>query len=338
MILVTGGTGLVGSHLLYALLKENKKIRAIHRSGSNLQAVKKVFSLYTPEADILFNKIEWFEADIIDIPALTKAFIDVTQVYHCAAYISFDSAKYRMLKKVNVEGTANIVNLCLANKIEKMCYVSSIATLGNSLNGKPITEETVWNPDDDNSVYAITKYGGEMEVWRGTQEGLDAVIVNPGVILGTSPDGDGSGIIIGLGSSGIPFYPSGAVGIVDVEDVVKAMTLLMNSTIKNEQYILISKNIYYKNLLSQLAPYFGKKPPTKKLPKWVMLCFSNLDWLMSKVFGSNRKMVKATVRSMYTQSFYDASKICKDAAFTFTPAEKTLERVAKVHLRNIQGN
>jgi len=279
MILVTGGTGLVGSHLLYFLLKENANVRAIHRKNSNIKAVKKVFALYTAEVDSLFNKIEWVEANITDIPALTLAFENIIKVYHCAAFISFDPSKYKVLKKANVEGTANIVNLCLASNIEKLCYVSSVATLGSNLKDQLISEETPWNPDAKNSVYAITKYGAEMEIWRGTQEGLDAVIVNPGLILGTSPDGGGSSIIISLGASGIPFYPSGAMGIVDVQDVVKTMILLMNSEVKNEQFILVGENLTYKDLLTRLAPMFDKKPPTKKLPNNIMFFLSGMDWV-----------------------------------------------------------
>ncbi len=329
MILVTGGTGLVGSHLLYFLLKENVQLRAIHRKNSDIESVKKVFALYTSEVDSLFNKIEWIEADIIDVPALTLAFKNITQVYHCAAYINFNPSKYKVLKKANVEGTANIVNLCLLNKVEKICYVSSVATFGSALNERLITEETEWNPEEKNSIYSITKFGAEMEVWRGTQEGLDAVIVNPGVIIGTSPDGEGSSVIISLGASGIPFYPSGGMGVVDVQDVVKAMLLLMDSEIKNEQFILISENITYKELLSKLAPLFGKKPPSKKLSKTLMLFLSNADWLLSKLFGKKRKLFKATVRSLFKTSFYDASKIKNKLEFQFTPLEITLERVTK---------
>ncbi len=329
MILVTGGTGMVGSHLLYFLSKENTKVRAIHRRDSDIESVKKVFSLYTSESDGLFDKIEWVEANINDIPELTKAFKNITKVYHCAAIIDFNPSKYKVLKKANVEGTANIVNLCLANKVEKICYVSSVSTLGSTLNNQLITEETHYNPDEKNSVYAITKYAAEMEVWRGTQEGLDAVIVNPGIILGTSPSEDGSAVIISVGSSGIPFYPSGTMGIVDVQDVVKAMIILMNSEIKNERFILVSENISYKDFLSRLAPLFGKKPPTRKLSKGFMLFLSRIDWLLNKLFGIKRRVVKATVRSMFTTSLYDTSKIKEQLGFKFIPTEETLKRIAK---------
>ena len=328
MILVTGGTGMVGSHLLFFLLKKGEKVRAIHRKNSDIHSVKKVFALYTSDVDSFFNKIEWLEANITDIPALTVAFDNIKKVYHCAAFINFDPSKYKVLKKANEEGTANIVNLCLAKNVEKICYISSVATLGNNLNDQIITEETPWNPDEKNSVYAITKYGAEMEIWRGTQEGLDAVIVNPGVILGTSPDGGGSGVIINLVASGIPFYPSGVMGIVDVQDVVKAMILLMDSETKNEQFILVGENVPYKDLLSKMAPLFGKKPPTKKISKRIMLFLSGMDWLASKLFNTKRRLIKANVRSMFTRSLYDTSKIKKELRFQFTPIQETMRRVA----------
>ncbi len=329
MVLVTGGTGLVGSHLLYFLLEKNETVRAIHREKSDIQSVKKVFALYTTKVDSLFDKIEWVVANTTDIPALTSAFKDVTKVYHCAAFVNFNPSKYKVLKKANVESTANIVNLCLFNKVEKLCYVSSVATLGGTLNGQLITEETSWNPDEKNSVYAITKYGAEMEVWRGTQEGLDAIIVNPGVILGTSPKGGSSSVLIKLGASGIPFYPTGSMGIVAVEDVVKAMIELTDSKIKNQQYILVSENCSYKQLLSELALVFNKKPPTKKLNKHFMFALCSIDWLLHKVFNTKRRFVKATVRSMFTKSSYDASKIKETLNFKFTSSEEMFKKVAR---------
>lgn len=327
MILVTGGTGLVGSHLLYFLLQENKEVRAIFRKNSNLLAVKDIFSLYTEEVENNFERITWVEADLIDIPALKEAFLGITRVYHCAAFIDFDPAKYTALKKINVEGTANIINFSLANNVEKLCYVSSVATFGKTIGQKLISETSYWNPAEKNSVYAIAKYSAEMEVWRGTQEGLDAVIVNPGIILGASPHSEGSNLLIELGAKGIPYYPSGGMGIVDVRDVVKAMILLMNSNIKNEQYILVAENISFKNILTKFAILFGKKPPTKKLPKGIMFFLSNLDWVGSKLFGIKRRFVRSNIRSMYKKSYYDNSKIKQELNFKFTELEETLKRL-----------
>ena len=334
MELVTGGTGMVGAHLLYLLLKEKKAVRAIHRKESNKISVKRIFELYDPiEAETLFNKIEWAEADITDIPALTKAFKGIKKVYHCAAVVDFDPANYKTLKKINEEGTANVVNLCLATKIEKLCYVSSVATLGTPPKGKSTTEETWWNPDGKNNVYAITKYGAEMEVWRGAQEGLDTVIVNPGIIFGISTNEDGSGNIIKIGSRGLPFYPSGGMGIVDVQDLTQIMVRLMDSQIKNEQFIVVGSNVSFKEILAKLAILYGKKPPRKKLSKSLMYFLSSVDWLFSKLFGTKRKLPKATVHSMFSSPVYDSSKLEEALGFEFTPVETTLQRMVKTDLR-----
>lgn len=335
MILVTGGTGMVGSHLLYFLLKDGQTVRAIRRKSSDLKAVKEVFSFYseTPEnREGLFNKIEWVDADITEIPSLSEAFEGITQVYHAAALISFRSKEYFKLKKANIEGTANVVNLCLTNNVQKLIYVSSIATLGEEDNGNLISEKTEWNPDNENSVYSITKYGAEMEVWRAIQEGLNAVIVKPGVIIGSGHWTHGSGMIFNSVARGIPFYTSGGIGIVDVKDVVKAMILLMQNPVINESFVLVGKSIYYRELISEIALNINKRPPNKKAPKWALMLFSKLDWILALLFNKSRKLPTSTVRSLYKVAFYDTSKIEKELNFSFTPYKETLARVAKNYL------
>lgn len=329
MILVTGGTGLVGSHLLYSLLSKGLEVRAIHRESSTFKKVKKVFNYYTDasNAEMLFNKINWHSASLNDIPLLSDAFIGITKVYHCAAYINFDPKRYNTLKKTNIEGTANIVNLSITYKVKKLCYVSSIATIGNTIDGSLINEETDFNPDENNNVYSLTKYGAEMEVWRGTQEGLDAVIVNPGVIFGSGFWNTGSGVIMNIGFRGIPIYTPGSVGVVDVLDVVTAMTSLMESSIKNERFILVGKNPSYKELLTLLAKHFGKKPPHKSIAKWKLNAVSKIDWLFHTLFKTRRKLLKPTVDSLYTTNEYDGSKIEKTLGFKYTPFNDTLARV-----------
>jgi len=223
MILVTGGTGLLGTHLLYKLVTQGKVVRAIYRDASKFEKVKKVFSYYSENPKDIFEKIDWIQADINDVPALEVAFQKVTHVYHCAADLSFNPKNYKQSKEVNVIGTANIVNLCLSNEVVKLCHVSSIATLGEELQ-KQITEETRWNPENNRqNIYAITKYDAELEVWRGTQEGLDVVVVQPGVIIGPGFWNSGTGEIFTKVSNGFNYYTSGTVGVVDVNDVVKSM-------------------------------------------------------------------------------------------------------------------
>jgi len=328
MILVTGGTGLVGSHLLYFLLKKEASVRAIHRKTSNLESVKEVFSYYTEDAESLFRRIDWVEANVTDVPALTTAFEGITQVYHSAAYISFNPKHFGKLQKSNTEGTANVVNLCLVNHITKLCHVSSIAALGSTDDDTLISEETHWNPYEDNNVYAITKYGAEMEVWRGTQEGLNAVIVNPGVILGSGHWNSGSGTIIKRAAAGGKYYTGGGVAVVDVKDVVKAMISLMESSVKNEQFILVGSNLYNKELLSRLAVNFGVAKPSKEIAKWKLMFLSKLDWISSTFFKTKRKLLKVMVISLYKVSFYDGSKIEKAISFSYTPIEETIRGLA----------
>tara|TARA_R110000772_G_scaffold87489_7_gene182404 strand:- start:582 stop:1598 length:1017 start_codon:yes stop_codon:yes gene_type:complete len=335
MILVTGGTGLVGSHLLYFLLKDGQSVRAIRRKSSDLEAVREVFSFYSETSEIaenLFRKIEWVDADITEIPSLSEAFKGITHVYHAAAFIAFKSNDFAKLKKTNIEGTANVVNLCLINNIQKLIHVSSIATLGKEDDGVLISEKTEWNPENENSVYSISKYGAEMEVWRATQEGLDAVIVKPGIIIGSGHWNSGSGVIFNSVAKGIPFYTSGGIGIVDVKDVVKAMVLLMHNQVVNESFILVGKNIYYRELLSEIALNLNKKLPNKKASKWVLMLFSKFDWMFSLLLGKSQKLTKSTVRSLYNISFYDSSKIVNDLNFSFTPYKDTLVRVAQNYL------
>lgn len=329
MILVTGGTGLVGSHLLFSLSKSATRIRAIHRKGSDIEAVHNIFKTYPDYSENMFQKIEWVEADISDIPALEIAFEGISEVYHCAAYVSFNPSKYHILKKVNIEGTANIVNCAIHFGINKLCYVSSVATLSKKPNELTMDENSFWNPDEKNSVYAISKYGGEMEVWRGTQEGLDVIIVNPGIIFGISPNKDGSTKILELGKRGISFYPPGSAGIVDVRDVVEIMIKLMNSQIKNERFVVVGKNITYRNLLTKTARLFRKNPPTRRLSKGIMNILSALDGIIHRLFRTRRKIPKDAVRAMFKSLDYDKSKITEVLNFTFIPIDETLEYVLK---------
>lgn len=336
MILVTGGTGLVGSHLLYTLLQEEIQVRAIHRKTSDLSLVEKVFSYYTDNPKNLFEKIEWVEADIIDVPALTEAFEEITHVYHAAAYISFDPSHFYKLKKANIEGTANIVNLCIANTITKLVYVSSVATLGSKLNGALISEETEWSPTDKNSAYAITKFGAEMEVWRGSQEGLNVAIVNPGVIFGPFPVISGSSVIIKMVDKKMPFYTSGSIGIVDVKDVVTILVKVMKSNISDQRFILVSKNITYKDLLFKIAESLKIKAPNKPISKWKLLLFSNLDWFSHKILNTKRKLMNTTVHSMYTDSNYNSGKVKKYLDFEFVNYEETIKSSVKSYIAQNQ--
>lgn len=332
MILVTGGTGLVGAHLLYELAKDGKQIRAIYRPSSNLSAVKKVFSYFSADHEALFESIEWVEADITDVPSLADAFQNVDYVYHCAALISFDASKYRLHRKINIEGTANIVNLCVLNKVKKLCYTSSIAAIGIKENGLLIDEETAWDPEAKNNVYAITKYGAEIEVWRGSQEGLDVVIVNPGVIIGAGFWHDGSGQLFTTVYKGMNFYTNGSVGFVDVRDVACIMKKLMQSPIKNERYILVSENLSYWEFMTEMANSSKVPPPVKEAKPWLLQLLWKMDWLAHTLFRRKRGFYKASAISATQHTLYNNQKIIRDLNYNFSPVVASIEFVASKYI------
>lgn len=337
MILVTGGTGLVGAHLLYQLSQTENKIRATFRDESKIDKARHVFSYFTKDVNSLFNKIEWIEADILDIPNLTTAFQGVTKVYHSAALVSFDPNDYFKLRKTNIEGTANVVNLCLANKIDKLCYVSSIATLGKPKENIAITENNHWNPEADNNVYAITKYGAEMEVWRATQEGLKTVIVNPGVILGGGFWRAGSGSLFKRVYKGLKYYTKGTLGFVDVNDVVKGMIQLMNNGIVNERYIMVSENWTFEKFAKEVANLLNVKAPEKEARKWQLQIAWRLDWLNYFFRRKNRKLTKQTAARILESTKFSSKKIENDLNFEFKPIKKSIEETCALFLKDDQA-
>lgn len=330
MILVTGGTGLVGAHLLLQLLQENEAVRAIYRSEKAIEKTRNLFRLEN-KMDLL-EKIEWMEADITDIPALEKAFQNITQVYHCAALISFDTNDETVLRKVNIEGTANVVNCCIDFKVKKLCHVSSIAALGDVKEGETvITEETEWNPEKNHGDYALTKYGSETEVWRGSQEGLEVVIVNPGVIFGKGFGTAGSGELLQKIQNGFPFYTKGSTGITAVDDVVEIMIQLMNSTVSGERFTIVSENIILQDLLNIIADAMQKKRPYIYARPFLTSFYWRMDWLFSKLFFKKQHFTRATSKSSHSTETYDNTKVINTLNFSFQPIKAYLTIVSKAH-------
>lgn len=323
MVLVTGGTGLVGSHLLLDLLLNNIPVRAIYREGSNLKRVEKVFSYYTENAQELFRKIDWVSADLNDITALDAAFKNVNQVYHAAALISFNPNDYRKLKKINALGTANIVNLCIFHNVKKLCYVSTIGAIGKSTEGNKATEENDWTSQEAN-VYGLTKHRAEMEVWRGSQEGLPVVIVNPGVIIGPGFWDSGSGDLFTTANKGYKYYPPGGTGFITIGDVVKMMTGLMQSNIVNQRYIAVANNLTYGQILFKLSKELGKTEPTKKLKIWQLQIGRVFDYLRSLITKKGRRITKKAIRSLMHPEIYENQKIKKALGFEFEPLDRTI--------------
>jgi dihydroflavonol-4-reductase len=326
MTLVTGGTGLVGAHLLIHLTEKGEEVRAIYRNVDNIQKTKSLFSLY--KKDSFFESIQWVQADVLDVPTLEHAFQEITHVYHCAAIISFDPKDENLIRKTNIEGTANIVNFCLAYTIEKLCHVSSIAALGDlATHESIITEETEWNPEKLHSDYAISKYGSEMEIWRGQQEGLKVVIINPGVIIGPGFWDQGSGELFKKIKNGLPFYTKGSSGFVSVEDVVTTLYQLMNSDIHGERYILIAQNIIFQDLQFTIADALKVKRPKFHATPFMMNTLSKLNWITSTIFRQKRQISKASAKSSYSNDLYSNEKIKNALNMTFTDVSDYIKEI-----------
>jgi nucleoside-diphosphate-sugar epimerase len=329
MILVTGGTGLVGSHLLLHLIENGESVRAIYRKVETIQKTKSLFSLLKKE--LSFEKIEWIQANIIDVPSLELVFENIDYVYHCAALISFDPKDENKLRKINIEGTANIVNFCIAKKVKKLCFVSSIAALGDlKENETIITEETEWNPEKPHSDYAISKYGAEMEIWRGQQEGLNSIIVNPGVILGPRIWEQGSGVLFKKIEKEFPFYTKGSTGCIAVTDVVRIAVKLMKSELKNERFTLISQNIVFQDLFYSIADALKVKRPFIYVSPLSTGVMWRLDWFVSTFFRTKRKLDRATAIASHSKNLYSNEKINSTIQPEFLAIHQYIKEISKL--------
>ena len=334
MILITGATGLVGSHLAFELLRSGKTVRALRRPSSDGGMLKEVLNLYSDKPDELLSRIEWAEGDIMDIFSLEEAMEGVEEVYHCAALVSFLPADIRKLLRLNTEGTANVVNAALEKKIRKLCHVSSVAAIGRPENLTDlIDEELVWKTSRNNSMYAISKYGAEREVWRGTAEGLDAVIVNPSIILGIAGANRGSSRIFSTVWEGLRFYPPGKNGFVDVRDVARAMILLMNSDISNERFILNGESIEYKRLFDLIAAEMGKPSPSIKVGPMLSGLAWRIEKIRSVVTGVKPLITKETAHTAVQHYEYSNEKIKKELGFEFTPIEETIRHFCAIFMK-----
>ncbi len=335
MILVSGGTGMLGTHLLFELVNRGEKVRAMKRASSYLETVKKIFAYYHPNPESIFNKIEWVDADILDIDSVNVAMKDVDEVYHVAAIVSFrPSDKIKMIKN-NVDGTANMVNAAIENNITKFCHVSSIAALGVSDDEKPVDEETFRKPDADYSGYSISKYLSEMEVWRGVAEGLNAVIVNPSIILGPGYWRTGSPSLFYNIWKGLKFYTKGVTGYVDVWDVVKIMINLMESSVKNERFVVSAENLSFNDFFNLIADSMNKARPKIFIKPFVLEIVWRLEYLRSKFTKSGALITKDTALSASSISNYSNKKISDLLNFKFKPIKESVDEISKLIINDL---
>lgn len=337
MVLVTGGTGLLGSHLLLDLVKSGKEIRAIKRANSNTGMVRKVFSYYISNPDELAGKIKWVDADLMDFGAIEDAMQGITEIYHAGAVVSFSPKDQKPMLKVNIEGTANLVNQAIENKVSKFCYVSSVATLGRAENKGVSTEETYWVPSKKNSAYGISKYGAEREIWRGMEEGLPAVIVNPSVILGPG-FWQSNSALFRLVFEGLKYFPRGVNGYVDARDISGAMIGLMDGDHFGQRYICSAGNLSYHELFNLIAKYFSKPAPSVNVPPAMASIAWRVEAVRAFLNGSKPEITREiaiTTSQVYT---YSSEKLCKTLNFKFRPVEGTIRDVCGFYLSDVAKN
>jgi len=331
MILVTGGTGLVGSHLLYHLAKNsNGKIRAIKRSG-NIDSVLNLFKFYDYNAEILFNKIEWINANVTDVSSLEPAFNQVSQVYHCAAIISFNPKENDLMQSVNIGGTRNIVNIALEYNVKKICYVSSIAALGSSKGNDLISETDEWKKEECTSNYSESKHLSELEVWRGFSEGLDGVIVNPSAIIGPSNRSSGTGLIFKTLLKGNKFYPLGSNSFVCVNDVARVMMQLMAGNISGEQFIVTSENLSHKILADIVSEELGVDKPTIPITPFLSALAWRVEKIKSFIIKSEPIATKEFLREANADVSYSNKKIRDAIGYKFKSVRQAVKDAARFY-------
>jgi dihydroflavonol-4-reductase len=314
MILVTGGSGLLGAEVITQLLAQGKKVTAIYNTTA-LPAFNS--SLLTP-----------VQCNILDVVGLDELMQQgITQVYHCAAIVTFNPRRKKELFKINIEGTANIVNAALNAGVGKMAYVSSVAALGKKMTGDIVDETMPWTEENSTSTYGESKYQAELEVWRGIGEGLDAIIVNPSIILGAGNWEAGSSQIFKSVYDEFPWYTKGVNGFVDVRDVAAAMLQLMDSNITAERFIVSAENKTYQDIFDLIAVAFNKKKPYKKVTPFVAEMVWRLEAIKSRFAGKEPLVTKETAASALSKEQYDNSKLKTFLpGFTYRSIETTINQ------------
>ena len=325
MIFVTGGTGVLGSQLLVDLANDNQMIRALYRSDRKKDQTLSVFrQLLGDQAESKWQNIDWVVGDVLDIESLMDHMKSCRTVYHCAAIVSFHRKDFDRMIKVNRQGTANVVNVALHYKYSKICHVSSTAAIGLGSDDK-LSEKTPWKISPQTTGYAHSKYASEKEVWRGHEEGLDCVIVNPCVILGAGNWSDSSLTLFKAIQKGARFYPPGSNAVVDARDVSEIMIRLMNSEIVGERYLCIGSNQSFQVLMSAIADKMGRRKPTWRARKWMVSAGRRVMAIMLGLMGKRSAITKETVWALFGHREYDNSKVKQALDYEFKSLDKTIE-------------
>jgi dihydroflavonol-4-reductase len=325
-ILITGGTGFLGSYIIAELIRKNYSVRAIRRSNQ--------LPTHLPAAT--FSQVEWVDGDILDVISLEDAMQGIETVIHSAALVSFSRPDREKMLQVNVDGTANVVNMALENGISRFVYISSVAAVGRDQNGGSVNEERKWEDSKTTTGYGISKHKAEMEVWRAIGEGLDAVILNPSTILGYGDWNSGSSSLFRNVYNEFPWYSPGVNGFVDVEDVARVTVLLMESGITEERFIINGENWPFRRLFETMAHHLNKKPPVKETTPFLASVAWRLEKIKSFFSGKKPLLTRESARVAHSKTYFENNKLLKALpGFVFTPLDETIRRAAGKYLAAI---
>lgn len=326
---ITGASGIVGSHLLINLLQTNtENIRVLIRNEKSINQIRTIFSYYTQNTDEWLNQLTFIQGDVLDRTSLYEGMNGAQYVYHCAALVSFDAKDKDQMFKTNIEGTKNVVDIAIKCRIEKLCYVSSIAAIGYSKTGGLISEKDEWEANEKASTYSVSKHLSELEVWKGIEQGLNAVMVNPSMIVGPGQWGNSSTTFFPMINRGMYFYPTGGTGFVDVRDVVDIMVLLMHSPIHSERFIVAAENMPFQHFFNLIADAFGKtKPMIKITPLIGKLSY----WAASvlNIFLKNKlPITPESIERAGVTNYFDHAKVKKALNFSFRSVQEAVVHTA----------
>jgi nucleoside-diphosphate-sugar epimerase len=323
-IFITGTSGLLGSYLIRDLLKQtNLQLISLYRTQKS--------SLLTDEE---IARVHWVQGDLLDVDVLMEAMQGCSQVYHCAGLVSFNPSRAGDLMKINVEGTANMVNAALASGIQKFVHVSSVAAIGRKRNNQTVVETLKWDEAANPSVYGKSKYLGEMEVWRAMGEGLQTVIVNPVIILGKGDWHEGSCATFKKAYDEFPWYTEGISGFVDAADVSRAMIGLMESEIEGERFVVSGENLSYREVFDRMADGFGKKRPSMKVTPFLAALVWRLIRIKSKFTGEEPLLTKETAETAQQKVYFNSDKLLNALpGFRYTPIEDTIKESCEYYLK-----
>jgi dihydroflavonol-4-reductase len=317
-ILVTGGTGFLGSHIARKLVQRGKRVKILLRKTSRTSNIEDI------DAERVYG-------DILDVDSVKEAFKGCDTLYHVAGLVSSKKADYKKMEDINVKGTINVLSAALEAGVKKAVYTSSVVAIGVDPSGGIAEEETPFTLEDIGIQYVNTKYYAEKEALKLYEKGLPLVILNPSLVIGA---GDiylsTTSFILWYCKKKFPGYIDGGGNFVDVEDVAEGHILAAEKGRLGERYILGNKNLSIKELFSLLERVVGIPSPKRKIPYFLALTTGFIAERILRVPSPNFAFLDAdSAKLVRLHWYFDSSKAMRELGFSQTPIEETLEKTVK---------